>query len=571
MAPTMIKAEAYANGDDCFVAWTTPFLRGCWGFEVKRTLTRDGKRSTTVLENRTGFEGDDNPPNSKRPSTEWPFQRYTWTDHGVQEGDRVRYEITPVMRVPGRLEPDRSSVGRTATTTVTARGSDGSSAYFNRGILLSQFMARQLGDGFTKADLLKLKRRLREDDDDLRAFLMGPLGARLRELLADAKANRWHVYAALYELDDPMLVRGLKALGKKAHVVLANGSTKTRGEDGNADAVAELGERVDLTRRMLWSEGLGHNKFVVFSRGARDPFMVWTGSTNWASTGLCTQVNNGVLIEDAQVARIYLDQWKRLKEDHRAGRGGAAMHFGADLMASNDAAKQCSDGTCAWDVWFTRTSEAQDLAALREVIAQAEHAILFLMFEPGTEGLLKAIQDRLDEPDLYVQGVVNTLKAPAQRRVKDVDVQLVAGRAVRPFSLRVIQPEGVGQDLASWATEVTRRDFIMGQGGVVGHAIIHSKVVVVDPFTNPVVITGSHNFSKSASGKNDENFVIIRGDRGLAERYAVNIMGVYQHYRWRAYLQECERRGVSPWQGLKRSDRWQARDAARRLELAFWT
>ena len=55
--------------------------------------------------------------------------------------------------------------------------------------------------------------------------------------------------------------------------------------------------------------------------------------------------------------------------------------------------------------------------------------------------------------------------------------------------------------------------------------------------------------------------------RGLAERYAVNTMGVYQHYRWRAHVQECAARGVSLWQGLARSDRWQARYGARKPEL----
>ena len=51
-----------------------------------------------------------------------------------------------------------------------------------------------------------------------------------------------------------------------------------------------------------------------------------------------------------------------------------------------------------------------------------------------------------------------------------------------------------------------------------------------------MVITGSHNFSTSASAKNDENFIIIKGDAEFAEAYAVNILGAYAHYRWRAFL-----------------------------------
>lgn len=47
------------------------------------------------------------------------------------------------------------------------------------------------------------------------------------------------------------------------------------------------------------------------------------------------------------------------------------------------------------------------------------------------------------------------------------------------------------------------------------------KVVVINPFSaDPVAITGSQNFSVSASAKNDENVTIVRGDRDFAEVYA---------------------------------------------------
>jgi len=37
------------------------------------------------------------------------------------------------------------------------------------------------------------------------------------------------------------------------------------------------------------------------------------------------------------------------------------------------------------------------------------------------------------------------------------------------------------------------------------------------------VVTGSHNFSTSASKKNDENLIIVRGDKRLAQIYAVHM------------------------------------------------
>ena len=88
-------------------------------------------------------------------------------------------------------------------------------------------------------------------------------------------------------------------------------------------------------------------------------------------------------------------------------------------------------------------------------------------------------------------------------------------------------------------------------------------MIVIDPFgDNPVVVTGSHNFSKSASTKNDENFVVILGHHEIAMHYAINAMQTYNHYRWRAYLEEAEREDRDPFQYLSRSPCWRRRREA---------
>jgi phosphatidylserine/phosphatidylglycerophosphate/cardiolipin synthase-like enzyme len=51
----------------------------------------------------------------------------------------------------------------------------------------------------------------------------------------------------------------------------------------------------------------------------------------------------------------------------------------------------------------------------------------------------------------------------------------------------------------------------------------HNKVIVIDAGTaQPVVITGSFNFTWSAQTMNAENLLIIRGNAALAERFASN-------------------------------------------------
>jgi phosphatidylserine/phosphatidylglycerophosphate/cardiolipin synthase-like enzyme len=86
------------------------------------------------------------------------------------------------------------------------------------------------------------------------------------------------------------------------------------------------------------------------------------------------------------------------------------------------------------------------------------------------------------------------------------------------------------------------------------------------------VITGSHNFSAAASGKNDENLVIIRGDKALAKAFAVNIQSVYDHYNFRAVAKSMQDEGKDVVDFMKDPKSWQASwfRGDRKLELNFW-
>lgn len=69
--------------------------------------------------------------------------------------------------------------------------------------------------------------------------------------------------------------------------------------------------------------------------------------------------------------------------------------------------------------------------------------------------------------------------------------------------------------------------------------LIHTKLIVVG-FTSddPTVIIGSHNFSKSASEGNDENFLILRGNTDVADCYGCELMRLYDHYQFRHSIRE---------------------------------
>lgn len=64
------------------------------------------------------------------------------------------------------------------------------------------------------------------------------------------------------------------------------------------------------------------------------------------------------------------------------------------------------------------------------------------------------------------------------------------------------------------------------------HQSAHNKVMVIDAdAANPVVVTGSMNFTYSGQFKNAENLLVLRGNRALAEAYAANWRHHRQHAR----------------------------------------
>jgi phosphatidylserine/phosphatidylglycerophosphate/cardiolipin synthase-like enzyme len=91
-----------------------------------------------------------------------------------------------------------------------------------------------------------------------------------------------------------------------------------------------------------------------------------------------------------------------------------------------------------------------------------------------------------------------------------------------------------------------------------GHAIIHDKIVVVDPFSdNGAVIFGSHNQGFKASYGNDENLLIIQNNAGLIQAYALHVLDIFEHYRFRAIQADLELQGKKTWDGfLSLDDAW---------------
>src|SRR5262249_4372516 len=151
---------------------------------------------------------------------------------------------------------------------------------------------------------------------------------------------------------------------------------------------------------------------------------------------------------------------------------------------------------------------------------QAKQAILFLEFEPGEPSVVDHAADCLDaNPGLFVRGAVTDPKA-----VGDFTTHLTHRG---DDTVADVSASAISHQFAAWQRELLK-------AGPGAHAIIHDKIVVIDPMSpDCVVVTGSHNQGYRASYNNDENLLIVRGHQPLAQAYAVHIMDVYDHYRFR--------------------------------------
>lgn len=567
----MSRAVVLGNNDVAFIAWSYDEpITDCLGFAIYRQSS--SQPAPTPLPAWVGFEGDSNP--DWRPSTTevWPVQKFSWRDLTAAAGATYVYQIVPMIGTPGQLHPATELALRTEPVTLTPRRSDNVLAYFNRGILSTQHLVHSLpqgpGGGPSSTDLLD---HIKKVGDPLRASLAGQQIEALSSLLIRAIHDGGHCDGALYELNDPELI-GLLDTPNRISLVLSNAEDGTTPDGTNAAARSLLhGDHIDVTDRMMPSGHIGHDKFIVYSGPDGRPASVLTGSTNWTYTGLCTQSNNAVIIDDSGLAELYLDFYNRLKAECPAV-GKATQSAG--LRSANDHRQQFTIDGADVTVWFSpntvgHTKPAQnaarpgDMAEVFDLITHAKQGILFLLFQPGTPSVLDAIAEAQNVNDnLFIRGAATDPKA-----IGNFVTQLKhrPGEPMAKVAAAAAVGDGAGKDdqFTFWQKELLK-------SSPRAHAIIHDKIVVIDPLSpDCVVITGSHNLGYRASYNNDENLLIIKGHQALAEAYAVHVMDVYDHYRWRWQLAKHGQRAFT---GLKRNAHaWQdAYFTGAKQDVDFW-
>ncbi|CCD97777.1 phospholipase D-like domain-containing protein [Bradyrhizobium sp. STM 3809] len=593
-----MPALAFSNNDIAVVAWTFDRrLDGCLGFAIHR-IDVNGN-TDTVLPALARFAGQ---TADKLNTDQAPVQKFWWKDLGAKRGGTYKYRIVPMGGTPGQTLTPLAGIAPLESNQVTLTPERPPfHVYFNRGITATQALTHALND---HPSVDALTPHILDPNDPIRIRLMGQLQDGLTSLLKRADAGGGTIHAALYELNDPNgLEKQLHQNPASRTVILGNeqGKDSDDADADNRNALKAAG--VTVIDRILGKGSIPHNKFMVLSENGK-PAAVLSGSTNWTSTGLCTQTNNALVVESPELAQRYLGYWDALKADIDAADGEKSALQSKTLRdfahANNASSIQApidlGHGVTIEPMFSPNTpgklgkapKTPNDMGRVFELMKSAKHAVLFLAFDPGNNSILDVAGQLLkDKPDLFVRGALTSpvratnfsaalhsgghsesggeddggSDAPEVKVVGETGTPKKQG-AKGSIDFRGV-PAGAVQDaFGKWERELAKYGF----------AIIHNKIVVIDPFSDDcVVVTGSHNLGFRASHNNDENMLIIRGHRGLAEAYACHVLDLYDHYAWRFLLKQHPDIFGKPLQG---DDSWQDRYIKgadeKSPELRFW-
>lgn len=271
-------------------------------------------------------------------------------------------------------------------------------------------------------------------------------------------------------LDRGVVVRYI-AEGQNANTALAS-----------LDASISVLEREDAT-----SSGM-HNKFIIVDAEQVDSSWVLTGSTNFTSNNLFSDPNNMVIIQDQALARAYTIEFNEMWGGAMAQPNLSASRFG-EFKINNTPEKFIIDGKNV-ELYFSPSDNT-------------------------TNAIEKAIQSTDYDLDFALLLITNNILADA-----------IAGE-VSIF----VTPRGI---VESTSIDGSDFDFLESEGvTMISHENVpgqlHHKYAIIDhsqPLSDPMVITGSHNWSSSAESVNDENTLIIH-DATVANLYYQEFMALY--------------------------------------------
>lgn len=493
---------------------------GCLGFSIERTDVGTGDRRW--LPNSLRFMSDPNP--------EWvttaraPLQKFRWGDYTTEPGRLYRYRVvarygTPaeilaqgvIAERPGGFDAIPGGVSLELRTEDNRNAA--TSIFFNRGAAASQAYVTKFGDN---------------DPDEIPealTWLSRGLEEGLVAFIAKADGPDFALHGCIYEFEKPTPIRALiqaQKRGAEVHIVYhARNGGKTAEE--NRHAIESLGVEFPTTPRTQGS-AIMHNKYLVLLRkdvaGALKPIAVWTGGTNWTEGGIYGQLNVGHAVYDAAVAERY-----------EAGFQVLAQDLSIDAtQAKNDVITPTPLNRAALQHGTTPLFSPQNGLGMIDLYADICRTAKVLMVS-APFALHETIRAVLQSPTDGAMRFMLADKEGSYGEKGNID-KLNAD----PGNMAAVAKPFEGIKLTDFQKRKLDRDRLMMDEGFHHAGIhIHSKIILADPFgADPVLVTGSANFSTNSTVANDSNVLVFRGDTAVADVYVADFMRMFEHYWFRS-------------------------------------
>lgn len=499
--------KAYAGATTVALAFDMAerATKGLLGFAIKRydlDSDKPERRAGRFLNAMLRFPQTPKNGNGEPIGTDsCPIQKFRWSDYTVFSGERYLYEVFPAY---GKW--DAPALGaKLAVEVKTHRIDDVGGVIFNRAVAASQAFSRKFPDIDKQLAAAKAKGELAEFamPADVLNWLSRGLVETIVAFLNRAKKGDG-LDIAIYEFHLPLLVEAVKQAherGVEVRLLHHAKGDKTSAENRHCAALTGLPSALIFPRK---TNAIMHDKFVILRRKRQDGFVpeaVLCGSTNWTHNGCYRQANVVHVLSDPKACAAYQAMFDTLVATH--SDVGATRAW---INANNPI--DLSGGLFAG---FSPRSGEVDLTAFVKTIRDAKRDLLFATAFKLPQKILDALLGKPNDKTLRlgVQNTASTITGVHRDRTAE-------------FSASALLSEG----LEGWLKETKAKQK--------GNILIHTKAILVD-FTgdSPTIISGSHNLSGAASGSNDENYLVIRGNTDLADIYGCELLRIYDHYRFR--------------------------------------
>ncbi len=471
------------------------------GFAVRRTdFDPDSEEVLAVkwLNGMKRFKGVEDDFGADVRSDQAPFQRFRWSDYTVNPSRSYRYDVFPMRGRPGRLERDDSL---TFDLRPSAQEADGIGVYTNRGVTAAMAYLRRF-EGKHPADV---------PDGAAFRWLERGLKQSLLDFVAGARRGQ-ALHVCIYELFLEEIADALRAAkGRGVDVAVVYHAKPDDKATKENEHVIEHARIKGISKARTRTGNISHNKFVVLLDAAGRPLRLWTASSNFSQNAFYFQTNVGLTFDSRDMAAAYERYFQILRRDPARGRKKRGAVHAQDEVEALNAALDAEPPAAVSRILFSPVRSLHVVDAAVGLIGEARSAI-FLSAPFGVGKEIVAAIDANDN-DILEYGLANTT---AKKKIEGL-----RHRNTRFFTpSRLVKLAGEPWDAKAF-----------------GAHKIHSKTLVVDPWGEaPAVLMGSANFSEGSCKSNDENTILVRGDKRFAAMIATEFLRMYDHYKIRYWL-----------------------------------